>query len=64
MAFTGHHKRCTLEMYFRNSEKIDGQWIYSTRNAFEDFREIFPDVIVTFEQFVLWTYTRKGEVRA
>ncbi|RZC39403.1 hypothetical protein BDFB_014457, partial [Asbolus verrucosus] len=36
-----------LEMYYRNSEKIDGQWIYFTRNAFEDFQETFPDVIGT-----------------
>ncbi|RZC05034.1 hypothetical protein BDFB_014960, partial [Asbolus verrucosus] len=51
MTFTDHYKRCMLEMYFRNNKKINGQWIYSTRNAFEDFRETFPDVIVTFEQF-------------
>ncbi|RZC31884.1 hypothetical protein BDFB_014328 [Asbolus verrucosus] len=25
MTFTDRHKRCLLEMYFRNSEKIDGQ---------------------------------------
>ncbi|RZC38792.1 hypothetical protein BDFB_014599 [Asbolus verrucosus] len=25
MAFTDHHKRCMLEIYFRNTEKINGQ---------------------------------------
>jgi hypothetical protein len=38
-----------LEIYFRNSVKIDGQWIYSTRNAFEDFHWTFPEVIVHFD---------------
>jgi hypothetical protein len=38
-----------LEIYFRNGVKIDGQWIYSTRNAFEDFQETFPEVIVHFD---------------
>ncbi|RZC10210.1 hypothetical protein BDFB_015170 [Asbolus verrucosus] len=30
MTFTDYHKRCMLEMYFRNNKKINGQWIYST----------------------------------
>jgi hypothetical protein len=51
MAFTEHQKRCMLEIYFRNGVKIDGQWIYSTRNAFEDFQETFPEVIVHFDTF-------------
>jgi hypothetical protein len=51
MAFTEHQKRCMLEIYFRNGVKINGQWIYSTRNAFEDFQETFPEVIVHFDTF-------------
>ncbi|CAH1378430.1 unnamed protein product, partial [Tenebrio molitor] len=51
MAFTEHQKRCMLEIYFRNGVKNDGQWIYSTRNAFEDFQETFPEVIVHFDTF-------------
>jgi tmRNA-binding protein len=34
-----------LETYFRNGIKMDGQWVYSTRNAFEDFQETFVEVI-------------------
>jgi hypothetical protein len=49
MAFTDHQKRCTLEIYFRNGVKIDGHWVYSIRNAFEDFQETFPEVIAHFD---------------
>jgi hypothetical protein len=48
MAFTNHQKRCMLEIEFRNGVKIDGQWVYSIRNAFEDFQETFSEVIVQF----------------
>jgi hypothetical protein len=51
MAFTDHQKRCMLEIYFRNGVKIDGQWVYSTRNTLEDFQETFPEVIVDFDTF-------------
>lgn len=51
MAFTDHQKRCMLETYFRNGVRIDGQWVYSTRNAFVDFQESFPEVIVHFDKF-------------
>jgi hypothetical protein len=40
-----------LEMYFRNGQKINGEWLYSTRDAFEDFRENFPDVVVHYDTF-------------
>jgi hypothetical protein len=67
MDFTDHQKRCMLEIYFRNGVKIDGQWVYSIRNAFEDFQETFPEVIVHFDAFSrkvhrLVYFTRKLEV--
>jgi hypothetical protein len=56
-----------LEIYFKNGVKIDGQLVYSTRNAFEDFQETFPEVIVHFDTLnrkvhCLVQFTRKLEV--
>ncbi|RZC27678.1 hypothetical protein BDFB_011022, partial [Asbolus verrucosus] len=51
MVFTNHQKRCTLEMYFRNGQKINGEYVYSFRDAFEDFYEEFPNVAVHYDMF-------------
>lgn len=51
MAFNELHKRRMFEMYLRSGQHINGEWVYSTRDAFEDFREEFPDIVVHFDSF-------------
>jgi len=50
-AFTADQKKSMVEIYFRNGSKIDGTWVYSTRDAYEDFLNEFPHVAVPFDHF-------------
>ncbi|KAJ8943247.1 hypothetical protein NQ318_009938 [Aromia moschata] len=34
-----------------NGSRINGNWIYSMRAAYEDFREVFPDAVIHFADF-------------
>lgn len=51
MVFTDQQKRSMLEMYFRNGQRINGQWIYSIRDAFDDFVQEFPGVAIHYDMF-------------
>ncbi|KAJ8951261.1 hypothetical protein NQ318_008164 [Aromia moschata] len=34
-----------------NDSRINGNWIYSTRTAYDEFREVFPDEIIHVDHF-------------
>ncbi|XP_063919174.1 uncharacterized protein LOC135134425 [Zophobas morio] len=51
MAFTLEHKTFMIESYFRNGQKIDGQWQYSIPDTWTEFKEQFPNNIVDYANF-------------
>ncbi|RZC33682.1 hypothetical protein BDFB_015130, partial [Asbolus verrucosus] len=51
MAFSLEHKAFIVESYFRNGQKIDGVWEYSVQDAWNEFREEFPNDIVDYAHF-------------
>jgi hypothetical protein len=40
-----------VDSYFRNGRKIDGVWEYSVQEAWNEYREQFPDNIVDYAHF-------------
>ena len=37
-----------IELHFRNGQKVNGVWKYSSQAAWYEFREEFPDNIVEY----------------
>lgn len=49
--FNGQQKRYMIEIYFRNGSKINGEWVYSIRDAYQDFALEFPDIAIPYDHF-------------
>ncbi|RZC31800.1 hypothetical protein BDFB_013099 [Asbolus verrucosus] len=42
MGFTKEHKKFMLESYFRNGQRVDGEWIYEAQSCLRNFVKNFP----------------------
>lgn len=51
LLFNEAQKRYMVEIYLRNGNKIDGEWVYSMREAYEDFQGEFPNDAIPYDRF-------------
>ncbi|RZC33649.1 hypothetical protein BDFB_015284 [Asbolus verrucosus] len=47
MVFTQEQKIFIVESYFPNGHLVDGVWQYSVQACFVEFRQHFPDAVLT-----------------
>jgi hypothetical protein len=51
LLFSQEQKIFVVESYFRNGHLIDGEWQYSIKACFEEFRRQFPNSVLTYNTF-------------
>ena len=51
MVLNDEQRIFALKSYLRNGSKVNGNWIYSMKDAFRDFQEKFPAVLVQYKTF-------------
>lgn len=53
MAFvlTEHQKRYLIEIYFRIGSKINGEWVYFVKDAYQDCLQAFAHILVAYDHF-------------
>ena len=51
MVFSQDHKTCAIESYFRNGERIDGNWSYNTQACLKEFPDQFPGLAFLVADF-------------
>lgn len=63
MVFYAERKSQILKIHYRNRQKVDGDWMYSGRDAFDRFSKIFLN-IAFYDCFILCNNIQNLQAKA